>query len=222
MTTDRAATAPGEAAGQATIVADIAIVGGGLAGSLAAAVLARTGHRVAVVDKRGVRPDEFRVEKIGGQQLEMFRKLGFFDALESVACRGGWAFAARNRPHWRCIPDQLSCCRHGRRPPARRRRSPLHRIRAALARHCRHGQGEDLAVLFRSGQACGRPAFAEDGTLPVGPDVPSRYRMGCAAAPARPAAQSHAPCRSDAPGLARTHSRRTTRLNPARWSARRR
>ncbi|WP_227666708.1 NAD(P)-binding protein, partial [Klebsiella variicola] len=31
------------------------MVGGGLAGSLAAAVLARTGHRVAVVDKRGVR-----------------------------------------------------------------------------------------------------------------------------------------------------------------------
>ncbi|BAL77857.1 hypothetical protein S23_46630 [Bradyrhizobium cosmicum] len=80
-------TEPGGIAGTATIVADIAIVGGGLAGSLAAAVLARAGHRVALVDKRAVHPDEFRVEKIGGQQLEMFRKLGFLKALENVACR---------------------------------------------------------------------------------------------------------------------------------------
>jgi len=87
MTTDRAVTKPGDIAGIATIVADIAIVGGGLAGSLAAAVLARAGHRVALIDKRAVHPDEFRVEKIGGQQLEMFRKLGFLEALENVACR---------------------------------------------------------------------------------------------------------------------------------------
>ena len=87
MTTDRAVTEPGGIAGTATIVADIAIVGGGLAGSLAAAVLARAGYRVALVDKRAVHPDEFRVEKIGGQQLEMFRKLGFLKALENVACR---------------------------------------------------------------------------------------------------------------------------------------
>ncbi|MCS3725117.1 FAD-dependent oxidoreductase [Bradyrhizobium betae] len=87
MTTDRAVTEPGDIAGTATIIADIAIVGGGLAGSLAAAVLARAGHRVVLVDKRAVHPDEFRVEKIGGQQLEMFRKLGFLDALANVACR---------------------------------------------------------------------------------------------------------------------------------------
>jgi len=87
MTTDRAVTEPGGIAGTASIVADIAIVGGGLAGSLAAAVLARAGHRVALIDKRAVHPDEFRVEKIGGQQLEMFRKLGFLKALENVACR---------------------------------------------------------------------------------------------------------------------------------------
>lgn len=79
MTTDRA--------GAEAIATDIAIVGGGLAGSLAAAVLARAGHRVALVDKRAVHPEEFRVEKIGGQQLEMLRKLGFLHALESVACR---------------------------------------------------------------------------------------------------------------------------------------
>ncbi|WP_314945187.1 NAD(P)/FAD-dependent oxidoreductase [Bradyrhizobium cosmicum] len=79
MTTDQTVTE--------AIAVDVAIVGGGLAGSLAAAVLARAGHRVALVDKRAVHPDEFRVEKIGGQQLEMFRKLGFLHALENVACR---------------------------------------------------------------------------------------------------------------------------------------
>jgi 2-polyprenyl-6-methoxyphenol hydroxylase-like FAD-dependent oxidoreductase len=85
MTADRTVTEPIAAAGTATIVADIAIVGGGLAGSLSAAVLARAGHRVTLVDKRAVYPDEFRVEKIGGHQLEMFRRLGFIGGLESAA-----------------------------------------------------------------------------------------------------------------------------------------
>lgn len=79
MTADRTVTEP--------IAADIAIVGGGLAGSLAAAVLARAGHRIALIDKRAVYPDEFRVEKIGGPQLAMLRKLGFLNALETIACR---------------------------------------------------------------------------------------------------------------------------------------
>lgn len=83
----RTVTEPVDGGETATIEADVAIVGGGLAGSLAAAVLARAGHRVALVDKRAVHPDEFRVEKIGGHQLELLRKLGFLDALEDVACR---------------------------------------------------------------------------------------------------------------------------------------
>lgn len=85
MTADR--TEPTDEGEAAPIVSDIAVVGGGLAGSLAAAVLARAGHRVALVDKRAIYPDEFRVEKIGGHQLDLFRKLGFLDALEDVACR---------------------------------------------------------------------------------------------------------------------------------------
>ncbi len=68
------------------IVADVAIVGGGLAGSLAAAVLARAGYRVVLIDKRAVYPEEFRVEKIGGQQLEILRRLGFIRELEAVGC----------------------------------------------------------------------------------------------------------------------------------------
>lgn len=63
MTADSNVTEPSAGSATAAIVVDIAIVGGGLAGSLAAAVLARAGHRVALVDKRAVHPDEFRVEK---------------------------------------------------------------------------------------------------------------------------------------------------------------
>lgn len=85
MTADRTAAEPIAAAGAATTAVDVAIVGGGLAGSLAAAVLARAGHRVVLIDKRAVYPEEFRVEKIGGHQLEMFRRLGFIRGLESVA-----------------------------------------------------------------------------------------------------------------------------------------
>ncbi|MGT2499956.1 FAD-dependent oxidoreductase [Bradyrhizobium guangxiense] len=87
MTADRTVTDPIATAGSSETVADIAIVGGGLAGSLAAAVLARAGHSVALIEKRAVHPDEFRVEKIGGHQLAMLRKLGFLDALETIACR---------------------------------------------------------------------------------------------------------------------------------------
>jgi len=87
MTADRTVTEPIATAGISETAVDIAIVGGGLAGSLAAAVLARAGHRIALIDKRAVHPDEFRVEKIGGHQLAMLRKLGFLSALETIACR---------------------------------------------------------------------------------------------------------------------------------------
>lgn len=85
MPADQTATDRAAAAGATATAVDVAIVGGGLAGSLAAAVLARAGHRVVLIDRRAVYPEEFRVEKIGGHQLEMFRRLGFIRGLESVA-----------------------------------------------------------------------------------------------------------------------------------------
>ena len=69
-----------------TIAADVVIVGGGLAGSLAAAVLTRAGYKVALIDKRAVYPEEFRVEKLAGQQLEILRRLGLLDAFAKEAC----------------------------------------------------------------------------------------------------------------------------------------
>ncbi len=84
MTVNESLTDANSKQGYTTVV-DVAIVGGGLAGSLAAAVLARAGHRVALIDKRAVYPEEFRVEKIAGQQVEILRRLGFINELEAVA-----------------------------------------------------------------------------------------------------------------------------------------
>jgi 2-polyprenyl-6-methoxyphenol hydroxylase-like FAD-dependent oxidoreductase len=86
MTVNVRAMDPITATASETIVTDVAIVGSGLAGSLAAAVLARAGHRIVLIDRRAVYPEEFRVEKIAGRQLNILRKLGFVRELEAVAC----------------------------------------------------------------------------------------------------------------------------------------
>ena len=56
---------------------DIAIIGGGLAGSTAAAMLGRAGIAAVLIDPHPVYPPEFRVEKLnGGEQVERFTKTG--------------------------------------------------------------------------------------------------------------------------------------------------
>ena len=70
------------------ISVDVAIVGGGLSGSLATAVLTRAGYKVALIDKRAVYPDEFRVEKLGGGQVEILKRLGLIEPF----ALGGSAF----------------------------------------------------------------------------------------------------------------------------------
>ncbi|MGJ4925844.1 FAD-dependent monooxygenase [Bradyrhizobium sp. HKCCYLS2038] len=59
---------------------DIAIIGGGLAGATAAAMLGRAGVAAILVDPHAVYPPDFRIEKISGaEQIGRFRRTGVAD-----------------------------------------------------------------------------------------------------------------------------------------------
>lgn len=58
---------------------DVVIVGGGLAGSLAAAMLGRAGIDAILVDPHTVYPPDFRCEKLDGTQVAVLRKTGLAD-----------------------------------------------------------------------------------------------------------------------------------------------
>src|ERR1700753_4715 len=61
---------------------DIAIIGSGLAGSTAAAMLGRAGIAAVVIDPHPVYPPDFRVEKISGdEQVERFHKTGIAESV---------------------------------------------------------------------------------------------------------------------------------------------
>ena len=60
----------------ATIVADVAIIGAGLAGTSTAIVLAKAGLRVVLIDAQAVYPSEFRGEKFGLDHLAVLDRLG--------------------------------------------------------------------------------------------------------------------------------------------------
>jgi 2-polyprenyl-6-methoxyphenol hydroxylase-like FAD-dependent oxidoreductase len=75
---------------------DIAIVGGGLAGSTAAAMLGRAGVSVILIDPQPVYPPDFRVEKLSGDgQIERFRKTGLAEAVLRSATHDGENWIAR-------------------------------------------------------------------------------------------------------------------------------
>lgn len=64
---------------------DVAIVGAGLTGSIAATMLARAGHSIAVVDPNKTYPDDFRVEKFDDNQISTLKKTGLCDAVLAAA-----------------------------------------------------------------------------------------------------------------------------------------
>ncbi|WP_213742008.1 NAD(P)/FAD-dependent oxidoreductase [Bradyrhizobium sp. dw_411] len=75
---------------------DIAIVGGGLAGSTAAAMLGRAGVQAILIDPHPVYPPDFRVEKLSGDgQIERFRKTGLAEAVLRSATHDGENWIAR-------------------------------------------------------------------------------------------------------------------------------
>jgi 2-polyprenyl-6-methoxyphenol hydroxylase-like FAD-dependent oxidoreductase len=75
---------------------DVAIIGGGLAGSTAAAMLGRAGISAALIDPHPLYPPDFRVEKISGElQVDRFRKTGVAEATLRKATHDGENWIAR-------------------------------------------------------------------------------------------------------------------------------
>ena len=64
---------------------DVLIAGAGLAGSTAAAMVARAGYDVVLVDPHAVYPPDFRCEKLDQTQIEILKKTGLADAVLAVA-----------------------------------------------------------------------------------------------------------------------------------------
>ena len=74
---------------------DVAIIGGGLAGSTVAAMLGRTGIAAVMIDPHPIYPPELRCEKLSGQQLDLLRKTGLADATLDAATLDGGVWEAR-------------------------------------------------------------------------------------------------------------------------------
>jgi 2-polyprenyl-6-methoxyphenol hydroxylase-like FAD-dependent oxidoreductase len=76
---------------------DIAIIGGGLAGSTAAAMLGRAGIPAVLIDPHPVYPPDFRVEKLNGaEQVERFARTGIADSVLRSATHNGENWIARS------------------------------------------------------------------------------------------------------------------------------
>src|SRR3977135_4159141 len=74
---------------------DVAIVGGGLAGSTAAAMLARARIQALLIDPHTVYPPELRCEKLCGDQIDLLRKTGLADATLRATTLDGEVWEAR-------------------------------------------------------------------------------------------------------------------------------
>ena len=74
---------------------DIAIIGGGLAGSTAAAMLGRAGVATILIDPHRAYPPDLRCEKLGGTQLDLLRKTGLADAVLRATTHDGHVWISR-------------------------------------------------------------------------------------------------------------------------------
>jgi 2-polyprenyl-6-methoxyphenol hydroxylase-like FAD-dependent oxidoreductase len=74
---------------------DIAIVGGGLAGSITAAMLGRAGIAAVLIDPHVTYPPDLRCEKIGGAQLDLLRKTGLAEAVLRETTHDGQVWISR-------------------------------------------------------------------------------------------------------------------------------
>jgi 2-polyprenyl-6-methoxyphenol hydroxylase-like FAD-dependent oxidoreductase len=74
---------------------DIAIVGGGLAGSTAAATLGRAGIPAILIDPHPVYPPDLRCEKLDGDQVNILRKTGLAESTLRATTHDGRVWVAR-------------------------------------------------------------------------------------------------------------------------------
>lgn len=74
---------------------DIAIVGGGLAGSLTAAMLGRAGIDAVLIDPHRVYPPDFRCEKLDGVQVALLEKTGLLEPVRRAATHDRCVWTAR-------------------------------------------------------------------------------------------------------------------------------
>lgn len=75
---------------------DIAIVGGGMAGSAAAAMLERLGLDAVLIDPHEVYPADFRCEKLDESQVRLLERTGLADEVLQVADRTDCIWICRN------------------------------------------------------------------------------------------------------------------------------
>ncbi len=75
---------------------DIVIIGGGLAGSTAAAMLGRAGIEAILVDPHEAYPEDFRCEKLDATQVAVLRKTGLADGVLAATTLDGAVFVARS------------------------------------------------------------------------------------------------------------------------------
>src|SRR5688572_4451366 len=74
---------------------DIAIVGGGLAGSVVAAMLGRSGVDVVLIDPHPTYPPDFRCEKLDGTQVAILERTGLTDAVLRAATHDRQSWVSR-------------------------------------------------------------------------------------------------------------------------------
>lgn len=78
-----------------TMRTDVVVVGGGLAGSMAAAMLGRAGRDVVLVDPNATYPPDFRCEKLEQGHIKVLRRSGLADIVTSAATHSRQLWIAR-------------------------------------------------------------------------------------------------------------------------------
>ena len=77
------------------LTTDVAIIGGGLAGATAAAMLGRAGREAILIEPHTEQRPEFRCEKLDESQLELLCRTGLADDVLSHACVDGQVWVVR-------------------------------------------------------------------------------------------------------------------------------